>query len=61
MEEHEIAIIEKKETIIFQQQEINYLAQYRYCDNSQEFYETEDQMVANYIAMKNAYSEKMKN
>ena len=60
MEKHEIAIVEAQETIMFQHQEINYLAQYCYCDNAQEFYETEDQMAANYIAMKNAYKEKIK-
>lgn len=58
MEKHEITIIETKEATIFQQQEINYLAQYCYCDKSQEFYETENQMATNYIAMKNAYNAK---
>ena len=60
MEKHEIAIVEAEETLVFQQQKINYLVQYCYCDNSQEFYETEKQMIANYIAMKDAYIEKIK-
>ena len=60
MEKHEIAIVETKETLVFQRQRINYLAQYCYCNNSQEFYETENQMNTNYIAMKNAYNAKIK-
>lgn len=58
MGEHEISIVETKETNIFKGEQIKYLAKYHYCKNSDTFYETEDQIASNYIAMKNAYNEK---
>lgn len=59
MEEHDVSIVVIEETNIFKGEQVNYLAHYHYCKNSNEFYETEDQISNNDTSMKDAYREKM--
>lgn len=59
MEEHDVSIVEIEETNIFKGEQVNYLAHYHYCKNSNEFYETEDQISNNYASMKDAYRDKV--
>ncbi len=58
MEEHDVSTVETEETNIFKGEPVTYLAHYHYCKNSNEFYETEDQISRNDISMKDAYREK---
>ena len=55
MEEHEISIVKVKEIGFYQGYPVKFFAKYHYCKNSDQFYETEDQIASNYISMKNAY------
>lgn len=59
MEEHDVSIVEIEETNVFKGEKVNYLAYYHYCKNSNEFYETEDQISNNDTSMKDAYRKKM--
>lgn len=58
MEEHDVSVVETEETDIFKGEQVCYPAHYHYCANSDELYETEDQMSANDTAMKDAYRRK---
>lgn len=60
MEEHDVTVVEIEETNIFKGEKIKYVAQYCYCSNSEEYYETEEQMSANDISMKDGYRKKMR-
>lgn len=55
MEEHEVKTIVVREHNIFKGIEIDYDAEYFYCDQADETYAEENQISANDIAMKNAY------
>lgn len=59
MEEHNVSIVEIEETNIFKGEQVNYFAHYHYCKNSDDFYETEDQISNNDTSMKDAYRKKM--
>lgn len=59
MEEHEVYTIEVEETNIFKGEEVSYKAVYEYCDSTEEYYENEEMMASNDIAMKNAYRKKV--
>lgn len=58
MEEHEISVVKVEEIGFYQNHPVKFIAQYHYCKNSDQLYETEDQIANNYIAMKDAYNEK---
>lgn len=58
MEEHDVLTVETMEKNIFKGVEVNYKATYNFCDKANEYFETEDQITANDIAMKNAYRKK---
>ena len=55
MEEHEIDVVEVKETNIFKGREVEYTAIYEYCSAADEFLLNEDMISYNDISMKNAY------
>lgn len=55
MEEHEIDVVEVKETNIFKGREVEYTAVYEYCSATDEFLLNEDMISYNDISMKNAY------
>lgn len=55
MEEHDVLTVETIDKNIFKGVEVNYKATYNYCDKADEYFETEEQLTANDIAMKNEY------
>lgn len=59
MEEHMVSIVEDEQTNVFKGEQIKYLAQYHYCKNTDEYYESEEQMSENDISMKNEYRKKV--
>lgn len=58
-EEHEIWLIEDNERTIFKSETIDYKAMYYYCQYTDEFYEDEELMKKNQLALKDKYREKM--
>ena len=59
MEKHDVKTIRVTETNIFKGQSVEYVAQYTYCELSDESYADEEQLTLNDLAMKNAYRKKM--
>lgn len=59
MEEHEVDIVEMKDTEIFKDEEVNFKGTYQYCPIEDELLETEEIMRSNDLAMKDAYRKKM--
>lgn len=59
MEEHDVKIIHMQEKNIFKNVELEYEAEYCYCDIADEMYMLEKQMRNNDIRMKDAYRKKM--
>lgn len=59
MESHDILTVEVEEKNIFKGEEVIYNATYDYCENTDEYYASEEQITQNDIAMKNAYREKV--
>lgn len=57
MESHEVLTVKVQEKNIFKGKEVKYIATYEYCENTQEFYASEEQISQNDIAMKIAYRE----
>ena len=55
MEEHEVKTVVVREHNVFKGAEVDYDAEYIYCDQADETYAEESQISANDIAMKNAY------
>lgn len=55
MENHKVLIVELEETNIFKGEQVNYMVQYHYCENTEEYYESGEQISQNYISMKNSY------
>lgn len=55
MEEHEVSIVRLKDTAVFKGVAVEYEAICNYCDLADEYYESEEMMEANDMAMKNAY------
>ena len=55
MKEHHILTVETMEMNIFKGVKVNYKAVYNYCNKADEYFETEEQLTANDIAMKTAY------
>lgn len=58
MEEHEVLTVETLEKNIFKGVEVEYTAIYKYCDKADEYFESDDMITINYIAMKNEYIKK---
>lgn len=59
MEEHEVQRVIIMESNVFKEQQVEYPAEYFYCDQADEFYADERQISLNDIAMKNAYRVKL--
>jgi len=59
MESHDILTVEVEEKNIFKGEEVIYIATYDYCENTDDYYASEEQITKNDIAMKNAYREKV--
>lgn len=57
MQEHEIQIVKVKENNIFKNEEISFEAEYDYCENTEGFLESEEQIKKNDLAMKDAFRE----
>ena len=55
MEKHEVATVSIKTKTLYKEKEIEYDAICYYCANADEYYEDEDMISKNDIAMKNAY------
>jgi hypothetical protein len=47
------------ETDIFKNEEVSFLAIYEYCSNADEYFETEEMIKVNSLAMKDAYRKKV--
>lgn len=59
MKEHEVLTIVTEDRNIFKGVDVNYKATYFYCSNADVYFENEDMMTTNDIAMKNEYRKKM--
>lgn len=59
METHEVCLVEVKEKTKFKNEEIEYIATYEYCSNTDELFMSEELISKNDIQMKNAYRSKM--
>ena len=57
MEEHDVQTIEVIEKNLFKGIPVEYPAIYTYCDRADELYANEPQISANYISMKNRFSQ----
>lgn len=55
MEEHDVQTVQLEEHATFKSIKVFFNAEYFYCDNEDEYYEDENQMQKNDIAMKDAY------
>ena len=58
MEEHDLKIVKITEKNEFKGMEIEYEANYYYCENAEEYFADEKMISENDIAMKNAYRRK---
>lgn len=59
MEKHDVQIVEVEEKCTFKGELIEFIATYEYCSNSKEYWETEEMLSANDIALKDAYKTKV--
>ena len=59
MEEHEVKTVLVQEKEFYKNEEIEYEAEYFWCDAADEFYMNEDQMKKNDIRLKDAYRKKV--
>lgn len=59
MEKHNVDVIQLEEREIFKNEEVDFVAVYKYCSNTKEFLETEDMIRTNSLAIKDAYREKV--
>jgi hypothetical protein len=58
MGEHDVYTVIVEDTEEFKGKEVSFEALYEYCENADEYLETEDMIKANNLAMKEAYKEK---
>jgi putative zinc finger/helix-turn-helix YgiT family protein len=58
MEEHDVSIVQVEETSIFKDVSVDYIAEYYYCELSEELYMDEKMMSSNDVKMKDAYRKK---
>lgn len=61
MEEHDVLTVETMEMNIFKGIKVNYKAVYNYCNRTDEYFETEEQLTGNDIAMKTTYYKMIEN
>ena len=61
MEEHEVQMIRVVESNVFKDVQVQYDAEYYYCNRADETYAEEQQLSRNYEAMKNAYDKECEN
>ncbi len=59
MEEHQVDVVEVEEKTIFKDIEVDFVAVYEYCSNTDTLLETEEIMQANDLAVKDAYRRKV--
>lgn len=59
MEEHDVLTVEVDEYNLFKGIDVNYKATCYYCENEDEYFESEDMLNQNDIAMKNEYRKKV--
>ncbi len=59
MEEHEVQLVRVLENTVFKDKPLEYYVVYEYCEKSEEFWETEEYITQNNIAMKDAYRDSM--
>lgn len=59
MEEHDVKTVRVKEMTEFKGTRVDYLAEYLYCDNAEEYYMNESMMSTNDIRVKDAYRKKV--
>lgn len=59
IEEHNISIVELEEKTIFKGVRVNFTALYEYCSKTDEYFEPEDMIRANTLAVKDAYRKRM--
>jgi putative zinc finger/helix-turn-helix YgiT family protein len=59
MEEHDVSIVQVDETNIFKDTSVEYVAEYYYCELSEELYMDEKMISINDIKMKDAYRKKV--
>ena len=55
MEEHDVQEVLLQETNIFKGESVAYTARYFYCDNEGTYFEDEDMLSENSMALRNAY------
>lgn len=55
MEEHDVSTVRLLEQSTFKGKKVNYIATYEYCDNADEYWESDETITENNIALKNAY------
>lgn len=55
METHEVQVVSREESNVFNGQAVTYEAVYYHCENTDEYYADETMLSANNVAMKNAY------
>ena len=59
MVEHEVKTVRLMEENIFKDEPVEYVVEYQFCERTGDFFEEEDQLEQNFLAMKNAYREKV--
>lgn len=59
MEKHDVKKVQVKEHTVFKNVQVDYIAEYYYCDNAEEFYMDEKMVSENDIHMKDAYRKRM--
>ncbi len=59
MEEHEVLVVELEEKRNLKNEKISFKAYYEYCPNTDEYFESEDMIRANSLALKDAYRSKV--
>lgn len=58
MEIHEVKTVRVAEFNVFKEADVEYEAEYMYCDRANEFWADEEQIAGNYKRMISAYKEK---
>jgi len=59
MEEHEVKTVSTQRQITFKGEKVNYDSVQYYCDNAEEYFEDEEQLQLNDVAMKDAYRQQV--
>lgn len=59
MEEHDVDLVEMSESGTFKDEQVEFLAVYEYCSNTDEYLENEEMIRSNSLALKDAYRRKV--